>query len=125
MRQISVLIVDGDRDAAMSLHDLLKFRGYDVRVTLNTAMAMMAAAERRPDAVLLDIGVGGDITGADLCRWLRGDTGEKQPLIIVISGWTRAQDQSAAHVAGCDHYLFKPVDLATLDTLLKEHGRRS
>jgi DNA-binding response OmpR family regulator len=122
MSQPSVLIVDGDQDAALSLHELLKIRGYDVRVTLDTTTAMVAAAQRRPDAILLDIGAGGDITGVDLCRWLRRGADGGKALIIVITGWTRAEDQANARAAGCDHYLLKPVDLQTLETLLQGPG---
>jgi DNA-binding response OmpR family regulator len=120
----SILIIDDHQDAASTLRDLLELRGYEVCVALDGAAALFAAQEQRPEAVLLEVGIRGRVSGYEVCRSLRREVWGKATLIIVVTAWGRAEDRANAQDAGCDHYLLKPVEMDTLDTLLRGTDRR-
>ena len=60
-----VLVVDDNADSADSMAALLQLWGHDVQVACDGPTALAVAAERRPDVVLLDIGLPG-MTGYNL-----------------------------------------------------------
>jgi len=65
-----VLIVDDNRDAVESMTILLELWGHEVRIAYNWPDALVLAAEFRPDAVLLDIGLPG-MNGYEVAERLR------------------------------------------------------
>lgn len=52
-----MLVVDDHRDSAISLAMLLKLRGSETHTAFDGPEAIEAAEKRRPDVVLLDIGL--------------------------------------------------------------------
>ncbi len=111
-----VLVVDDLVDAAECLALLLRLLGYEARAAFDGPTALGVASTFRPDAVVLDLAMPG-MDGAALARRLR-ETFPQGLTIICLSGCTRESDQRRAHEAGCDHYLFKPVDVTELVAML-------
>ena len=102
-----VLIVDDDTDNAEAFAMLLRLRGHAVTLAASAGMALDAAATRRPDVVLLDLGLP-DLDGFETCRRLRaaGHTGP----IVAVTGWGQPEDRARTKAAGFDRHLAKPVD---------------
>jgi signal transduction histidine kinase/ActR/RegA family two-component response regulator len=112
-----VLVVDDNRDAAESLALLLGVAGHEARVSHDGPSALAAAAEFRPDAVLLDIGLPG-MDGYEVARRLRAETDTGRALLVALTGYGQEEDQRRALAAGFDHHLIKPADLDALTALL-------
>jgi signal transduction histidine kinase/DNA-binding response OmpR family regulator len=112
-----VLVVDDNRDAAESLALLLSVAGHQTRVCHDGPSAVAAAAEFRPEAVLLDIGLPG-MDGYEVARRLRAEPAMPRALLIALTGYGQLEDQRRAHEAGFDHHLVKPADLDALAALL-------
>jgi excisionase family DNA binding protein len=74
-------------------------------------------AERRPESVILDIGLPG-IDGHGLCRRIKDDTGLARPVIVAISGLDKATDGAAILEEGADAFFPKPLDLERLEESL-------
>jgi len=72
---------------------------------------------RRPDMVLLDIGMPG-MDGYEVARRLRHDGGAKGVPIVALTGRGQEADRHRVRDAGFDRHLVKPADLATLHGLL-------
>jgi CheY-like chemotaxis protein len=85
-------------------------------------LALDAAREFRPDAILLDIGLP-VMDGYAVCRAFRQDNFFKDALIIAQTGWGQTRDKTSASEAGFDHHLVKPVPYDELERLLA--GTRS
>jgi signal transduction histidine kinase len=68
--QLSILVVDDNRDAADSLGMILKRLGLNVRVVYDGLAALEALATYRPSVVLLDIGMPG-MDGYEVIRQAR------------------------------------------------------
>jgi CheY-like chemotaxis protein len=112
-----ILVVDDNRDSAESLAMLLRLFGNDVRTAYDGRLALEVATAYRPDMVLLDIGLPG-MNGLEVCRRLRGQSKEPQPLIVAMTGYGQEEDRRRSEEAGFNAHLVKPVDLVALEQLL-------
>jgi PAS domain S-box-containing protein len=116
---LRVLVVDDNVDAAQTLALFLDMAGHATQTAYTGPEALAAAAEFRPDVVLLDIGLPG-MNGYEVARELRA--GPSSPLLLVaLTGWGTAQDRELARAAGFDHHLTKPADPNRVQALLAEH----
>jgi CheY-like chemotaxis protein len=121
-RRLKVLVADDNRDAADSLAMLLEMNGHEVMVVHGGLDALAVAAESRPDAVILDIGMP-DVTGYEVARQMRAAEWGSGITLIAVTGWGQKDDKARATEAGFDHHLTKPVDLDRIEALLQ--GLRS
>jgi len=114
-----VLVVDDNVDAASTLELLLRSLGHETRVVHDGHHALRAAAEFRPDAVLLDIGLPG-LDGYEVARRLGALKKERPFRIVAITGWGQEMDRIRSREAGFDVHLLKPVDMTELVKILNE-----
>jgi CheY-like chemotaxis protein len=112
-----ILVVDDNRDAAMSMSMLLKVLGSDVRVAFNGVDALKAIAEYKPAVVLLDIGMP-DMDGYEVARRIRQQSEFDDVTLIALTGWGQEDDRRRSQTAGFDHHLTKPADINALEALL-------
>lgn len=118
---IRTLIVEDDfRVARMHAEATRQVPGYRVVGIAHTASAAVsAAAEHRPDLVLLDLYLP-DASGLEVLRRVRAQ--RDPPDVIML---TAAQDMATVRAAmrgGVLHYLIKPFDLAALRDRLTRYA---
>ncbi len=118
-RRRFILIADDNQDLAMSLSILLKLVGFDVEVVHDGRDAVTVGKSRRPDVLLLDIGLPG-LNGYQVARQFRSDERLKDTIIIAISGYSRNMFERLSKPGDFDHYLVKPVDFRTLLPLINK-----
>jgi two-component system CheB/CheR fusion protein len=118
-----VLVVDDNRDAADTLALILELTGHAVRTAADGPAGLRAAAEFRPDVVLLDIGMPG-MDGYEVARRLRADLAVDGALLVALTGYGTEADRRRSAAAGCDAHLVKPVDPDELMTLIAAAPRR-
>ena len=104
MRVARVLIVDDDPLLQKSLALFLTLRGYEVEGAMTVQDALDAFAHRRPDLIVLDLGLG-DRDGSEVCLRVRQ---ESSVPIIVLSARGEDQDKVSALEQGADDYISKP-----------------
>ena len=85
--------------------------------------ALRVASDKRPDVILLDIGMPG-MNGYEVARQLRAQDGFADTLLVAITGYGRASDVKQTESAGFDHHLVKPVDYEKLQAVLATRSRR-
>jgi two-component system response regulator MprA len=94
--------------------------GHEPVVVATAAEALRAFVSRRPDVLLLDIGLP-DADGRDLCLALRAD-GVDAP-VLFLTARDGLHDKIAGFEAGGDDYLTKPFEIdelrVRLDALLR------
>lgn len=103
-----VLVVDDNRDAAMTLAALLQQAGHTTEVAYDGRQAILMAASSSPEVVVLDLGMPG-MNGYDVCRRLRAEPWAAGMRIIALTGWGQEADKRKSRAAGFDHHLVKPV----------------
>ena len=89
-----VLIVDDNVDAAEMLATLAQVWGHETVQAHDGPTAVAVARERRPDIVLLDIGLPG-MDGYEVATALRSDPRTRDARIIAVSGYGLAATASA------------------------------
>lgn len=114
---VSVLVVDDNQDAADGLATVLGLAGFTVSVAYDGTDALVAADSKRPDVVLLDIGMPG-LSGYDVARRLREQGWSANLIIVAVTGWGQESDQKRAIDAGFDMHFTKPVDHSLLQSAL-------
>jgi signal transduction histidine kinase/ActR/RegA family two-component response regulator len=112
-----ILIVDDNADSAEALA-LALGAGHEVRLAADGPSALKAAAEFRPDVVLLDIGLPG-MDGYEVGRRLRAETGSHGMVLVALTGYGQEQDRQRSRDAGFEHHLVKPI---TPDAILAVVG---
>lgn len=116
---LRILVVDDNRDAATTLADLLEMSGNETHLAHDGVEAVEVAIAKRPQVVLLDIGLP-RMNGYDVCREIRKTDWGREALVVAISGWGQAEDRKQSAEAGFDRHIVKPVDYATLMSILAE-----
>ena len=115
-----VLLVEDEPGLLRALFINLRARRYDVITASTGHEALATAANRPPDAVILDLGLP-DIDGTEviveLRRWSRAP-------IIVLSGRASPGDKIGALDVGADDYVTKPFSMAELLARLRAVLRR-
>jgi PAS domain S-box-containing protein len=121
-RSRRVLVVDDNEDAAMGLSRLLEYSGHVVRQAYSGPDALRVAAEFRPHAILLDLGLP-DLDGYEVARRLRADPALGDVLLIALSGYCQEGDRRRSREAGFDHHVAKPAGHQELLELLAQAVR--
>jgi two-component system KDP operon response regulator KdpE len=116
-----VLVVDDETQIVRALTVNLQALGYEVDSAGTGEDALRKAADHRPDAVILDLGLPG-IDGVEVIHGLRGWT---QVPIIVLSVREEEREKIAALDAGADDYVTKPFGMGELVARLRAALRRS
>ncbi len=111
--QLSLLVVDDDREFRESLVMLLRTQGFAVKGAASCAAARTAIDEQTFDAILADRELP-DGDGVELLN-ARGDGMTE---LIVITGHATVASAVAALKDGALDYLTKPIDVAKLESTL-------
>jgi CheY-like chemotaxis protein len=108
-----VLVVDDNVDAAEALDTLLTLGGMETRVAHDGIEALYTAAEFRPDAMIVDIGMP-RLDGHEVAQRMRAAPWAAGIRLVALSGWAQESDRQKSREAGFDVHLAKPVTFGTL-----------
>jgi len=111
-RPLSILVVDDDRDSADGIAMLLEAWDHSVHVAYDSDHALELYRKRRPDLVLLDVGLP-RVDGYALAARMRGE--EHRAHLVALTGYT---DRGRAIEAGFEEHFTKPIDPDALRALL-------
>jgi len=113
-----ILVVDDNKDAAESLAELLTIMGHEVRTAHDGEAGVAAAAEFRPELILMDLGMP-KLDGYEAARRIRAEPWGSKPFLVALTGWGADHDRQRTHDAGFDRHLVKPVDPDALTRIIK------
>ena len=115
-----LLVIEDDPAILRFVRQALEAEGHQVFETDSVKRGLIEAGTRRPDLVILDLGLP-DGDGVELLRDLRGWS---QVPVIVLSARGDEQDKIAALDAGADDYLVKPFSVGELSARVRAAWRR-
>ena len=116
-----VLVIDDEVQIRRLLRVTLEAAGYAVREADSGQIGLNEVAYRRPDAVILDLGLP-DLPGVEVLRRLR-EWSHVPVLILTVRG--AEGDKIAALDTGADDYLTKPFATGELLARLRAMQRRA
>src|SRR5258708_30625162 len=99
-----VLVIDDEVEMQRALRTGLSYHDFDVHAVGSGEEAVREAAARRPDVILLDLGLPG-MDGFATLKALRPAT---RAAVIIVSVMPDEKDKGRALDAGADDYLVKP-----------------
>lgn len=115
------LIVEDEPSIRRFVRMALEGEGWQVHETETVRQGLVDAGTRRPDLVILDLGLPDD-DGLNYLKDLRAWSGVP---VIVLSARTSEADKIAALDAGADDYLSKPFGVGELMARVRVALRRS
>src|SRR5690606_12863940 len=121
MNKAQILIVEDESNIRRFVRIALEQEGMSVIEASTLEQARMDAATRRPDLMIVDLGLP-DGDGKDLIRDLRSWVYSP---ILVLSAREREEEKVAALNAGADDYLVKPFGVPELLARIRALLRRS
>lgn len=109
MAKAKILLVEDSKAQAGLIRDFLEKTGYEVIWAENGKSAIKIAKSKGIDIILLDL-VLPDISGNEVCRWLKLNEDTKGLPIIMLTVKDGLTDKVAGLEAGADDYLPKPYN---------------
>jgi two-component system KDP operon response regulator KdpE len=116
-----ILVVEDDAETRRALVRELGARGYAIDEAPDGATALRRWEARRPDVVLLDLGLP-DVDGLTLVTRFRRDAATP---IVILSGRYEEREKVEALERGADDYVTKPFGVAELHARLRVALRRA
>jgi two-component system, cell cycle response regulator DivK len=103
----SILLVNDIPDHMRSYEAALRARGYAVHLTTSGVEALGTARQMRPDCAVIDVRLV-DITGLELCRRLKAESGQAQLPVVMLVPDVSKQSLQHTRLAGCAAWLMRP-----------------
>jgi len=118
-----VLIVDDEPNICALLSATLRLIDFEVRVATSGHAALNAAAEFKPDLVVLDVMLP-DLDGFQVAQQLRAGNGHAVP-VLFLTARDAVEDRISGLTIGADDYVTKPFSLEEVVLRIRAVLRRS
>ncbi|SRR6266542_4808407 len=120
---VDVLIADDDPVLRTGVRRLLERQGYRCTEAEEGHQTLELVRRQKPQCVLLDLAMP-DLDGLSVARLLRTDPLTHDVHINCLTGLVDRRAREQAHLAGCEAFLIKPVDvMALLDVVGRQVKR--
>lgn len=114
---LRVLVVDDNPKSAKTIGWMIETLGHKVQIAFDGKTAIENAKEFAPHTILLDLGMP-QMNGYELCQIMKQSPELRGTIFIAQTGWSQQEYEELSKEAGFDHYLRKPINIDTLQTLL-------
>lgn len=112
-----ILIVDDEEDLRNLVDVNLKREGFETLLAGTGAEALELARSSRPSLIILDLMLP-DLSGTEVCRRLRAESGTRSIPIIMLSARGEEIDRVVGFEVGADDYVVK-AHLSTRELVLR------
>ena len=113
-----VLIVEDQADIRKLIRMTLEFEDYEIHEAADGAFGLRMALAVKPDLVLLDVMMPGEMDGLQVCQRLKSDPATRGMKIVLLTARGQARDRESGEAAGANEYLVKPFSpLQLIDTI--------
>ncbi|MDB5918457.1 MAG: hybrid sensor histidine kinase/response regulator [Massilia sp.] len=121
IRPCNILLIEDNVDANDVMTMVLQQDGHTVTSCFDGPSGLRAGLDHPFDVVLCDIGLPG-MDGFQVVSAMRAALAPPHPCFIATTGYNTTGQMDRASEAGFDHYLVKPVNLASLTRLIATHA---
>jgi two-component system, cell cycle response regulator DivK len=116
----AVLVVDDNPLNIELVSFVLQADAFDVLPAADARAALALLARQRPELILMDIQLPG-MDGLALTRLLKADPRTRSIPIVAFTAYAMKGDELKMREAGCEGYVSKPVNVATLAACVRSH----
>jgi two-component system sensor histidine kinase/response regulator len=114
------MIVDDNPVNLKLLEEMLQMESYNVRSFPLGRLALVAAARRPPDLILLDINMP-EMNGYEVCERLKSTSELAGIPVIFLSALDKTEDKVKAFACGAADYISKPFQLEEVQARVQTH----
>ena len=104
-----ILIIEDHPDTRELLRLMLEMEGYEIAEAHAGEEGVRKAKEFRPDLILMDISLAGEISGWEATERLRSDPQFDNTVIVALTAHAMKDDRDTTFAYGCDEYWTKPI----------------
>ena len=113
-----ILIAEDHSDIRKLIRMTLEYADYAIHEAVDGGSALHMAQSVRPDLMLLDVMMPGELDGLQVCRRVKHDPALKHVRVVMLTARGQVRDREAGQAAGADAYLVKPFSpLQLIDTI--------
>ncbi len=120
MKPARVLIVDDNPLLVELASFVLAAAAFQVASVTDATQALALVAAFQPDLILMDIQMPG-IDGLELAGRIKADPATRHMVLLAFTAFAMKGDEARMHAAGCDGYIAKPFDVASLAATVRGH----
>jgi two-component system, OmpR family, phosphate regulon response regulator PhoB len=121
-----ILIVEDQADIRKLIRMTLEFEDYEIHEASDGSLGLRTAQAIKPDGMLLDVMMPGELNGLQVCQRIKSDPLMKATKVLLLTARGQQRDREAGEQAGADEYLIKPFSplqlIETLERLLGDPG---
>lgn len=118
-----ILIVEDQDETRKMLRMALQKCSAFILEASDGASALRVAEEQKPDVILFDIVMPGDINGFQACEMVRASPELKDSFVVLVSGQAEEKDFAEAQRVGANAYFVKPFRLGKLIELVNNYEK--
>lgn len=115
-----VLVVDDQPELRKLITMTLMMGDYEVEEAEDATQGLEAVNNFRPDILLLDVMMPGEMDGYQLCQKLKSDDHYDFLSVVLLTARGQASDLAEGERVGADRYLVKPFSPLQLIQTVRE-----
>ena len=115
---LRVVVVEDNPDVLETLRMVMAVHNHVVTEATNGSEGIRAIRNTKPDVVVCDIGLPGNVDGYGVARAIRADPELRHIRLIALSGYGQDSDKQKSAAAGFDLHLVKPVPFRELEAAM-------
>jgi len=115
-----VLVVDDQPELRKLITMTLQMGDYEVDEAEDATQGYEKVKSFRPDILLLDVMMPGEMDGYQLCEKLKSDSNYPNLSVVLLTARGQASDIEQGERAGADRYLVKPFSPLQLVQTVRE-----
>jgi two-component system cell cycle response regulator DivK len=118
--QTWILLVEDNEANRMLACAVLERDGLEVRWASTAEAAGELLVDSHPALILMDIQLPG-MDGLSFTRQLKADRATRSIPVVALTAHAMEADREIAMAAGCDGYIFKPIDVKLFAALVRAY----
>lgn len=117
-----ILYIEDNQANLFLIQRVARIGGHNVVAYTNGEDALRNFESDKPDIILIDLQLAGELNGLDVVRKLRAD-GHTLP-IVAVTAYAMVGDRERCLEAGCDSYMPKPLPVSELVDMIRRYETR-
>ncbi|MCX4187197.1 response regulator transcription factor [Methylophaga sp. OBS4] len=114
-----LLIVDDHAELRTLIKMTLEYSDYELFEAENGDVALQIVGDIKPDVMILDVMMPGQVDGIEVCRRIKADPATANIKVILLSAKGQKGDIQGGGEAGADAYFVKPFSPMSLLECIK------
>lgn len=113
-----ILVVEDRPEIRLLVAMAVKPFGHTLIEADSGETGLAAVRLHRPDLILLDVMMPGEINGYGICRIIKQDPELRDTPVVMMTALAQASDIEEGMAAGADDYVVKPFSLVALRSII-------